>query len=999
MASRSLFSALVVVGVVVVGAESFNVVRADDAAQFDAAEIEFFEREIRPLLVEHCHDCHGAEDFEAGLRLTDRSSLLAGGDSGPAIVPGQPAESLLIEAIRYGPDSYQMPPDGKLPPEAIAALERWVERGAAWPGEMPASESAAASTTETDGDSDYWAFGPLASIVVPKVNDADWPGATIDYFILERLEAAGLTPAAPADRRTLIRRVTYDLIGLPPTPEEVAAFIDDNSDDAFAKVVDRLLDSPHYGERWGRHWLDLVRYAETYGHEFDYDIPGAFHYRDYVIRAFNADVPYDQFLIEHLAGDMLASPRRHPEEGFNESILATGFLHLGEAKHSPVDIRGDEAERIDNQIDVLSKTFLGMTVACARCHDHKFDPISAKDYYALAGFLQSSRYQQAFIDDPAPNLAVIQRIQQLLNERTELTRELELATTSSRQPTLQAPQSNVQSALPAMSPEQVLYAAFDGPDFESWHATGLAFGDEPVAAWEVAASGRALDGLRGGAAADSGRYAPQLSGVLRSPTFTVEHPRIWYRVAGQGTINAVVDSHRLIYGPLHGSLRLAIEQPHEFAWVSQDVTDYQGHKAYIEIIDDHRDAAILVDAIVFGGDEPPTEAPQPSSNDLSATTERDDAQSPVHATSRDSAILADLQAKLDAIDRQIETLRAQLKPSRRAPAMADGTPEDEHVHIRGSHRRLGDVVPRRLLTVLAGRSQEPLQDDCGRLALAHRMLTAARPLVARVIVNRIWHHHFGSGIVATCDNFGELGEPPSHPELLDYLAGRFIKEGWSLKALHRQLLISSTYRMSSRADAAAEQRDPTNRLLHRMPIRRLEAEAIRDGLLAVSGELGDAMFGPSVAPYLTPFMSGRGRPEKSGPLDGDGRRSVYISVRRNFLTPLLLAFDYPEPFSTMGRRGATNVPAQALILLNDPLVHALSEAWARRIVDGTASDTNERIRQMYERAFARLPTEVEQAAAAEFIEQRLVNSGRDELRAWAELCHVTFNLKEFIFIR
>lgn len=950
-------------------------------SQFQAQDIEFFERQIRPLLVEHCHDCHGPDANEGGLKLDARATILKGGDNGAAIKPGHPGESLLIEAIEYGPDGFQMPPDGKLPDEAIAALVKWVKIGAPWPGELPPTAEKDPGS-ESVLDRDLWAFHPLMNPSLPEIQDSSWPRQPIDYFILSRLEQEGLSPAEPADRRTWIRRVTFDLIGLPPSPEQVAAFITDDSPQALEQVVDRLLDSPQYGERWGRHWLDLVRFAETYGHEFDYDIPGAFRYRDYVIRAFNDDVPYDQFLTEHIAGDMLDEPRRHPVEGFNESILGTGFYHLGEGKHSPVDIRGDEAERIDNQIDVLSKTFLGVTVACARCHDHKFDPIATEDYYALAGFLQSSRYQQAFIDDPAPNLAIIDEIQRLQEERKALAFPVTTAN-ETKQGQIESDDLNVSTD--SQRSDDHTYATFDGQDFAPWYVTGLAFGTGPNSLESIVYSGRSLSGNVEGGLADSGRYAGQLQGVLRSPTFAIKHTRVWYRVMGQGTINTVVDSHRLINGPLHGSLRLKVDQPSQFAWLSQDLTDYQDHNAYIEIIDDG-DGAIVVDKVIFGGTEPPTDKPS-----IDGKSDSPAIANPPSETEHSKAIAE--------FDRRIAELRTQLRPSRRAPAMADGTPEDERVHIRGSHRRLGDVVSRRLLSVLAGDDQQPLDDDCGRLALANRMLNAGKPLVSRVMVNRVWQHHFGVGLVATSDNFGELGEEPMHPELLDYLAGQFIREGWSLKKLHRMLVLSSTYGMASRSPAAADEQDPTNQLLHRMPIRRLEGEAIRDSLLAVSGSLNLEMFGPSVPPYLTPFMSGRGRPQNSGPLDGNGRRSIYINVRRNFLTPFLLAFDYPEPFTTIGRRGASNVPAQALIMLNNPLVQSLSETWAKQIVQGQASDPSQRITGMYERAFSRLPSENELAAAMSFVDQRLQDHEGDEVRAWSDLCHVTFNLKEFIFIR
>ena len=370
-------------------------------------QLEFFEKQVRPLLAEHCYECHsvGAKKLQAGLLLDSREALITGGESGQALVPGEPDESLLVEAVRY--ESYEMPPKGKLPDEQIAIFERWVTMGAPWPDEAPPT----ASVERPDFDLEerkqtHWAWQPVQDPDRPAVENKEWPRSPIDAFVLADLEARGLQPAGDADRLAILRRLHLDLVGLPPSADEFDAFVDDRSEDAVAQVVDRLLDSPRFGERWGRHWLDLVRYAESRGHEYDNDVPNAFQYRDYVIRALNADVPYDQLVREHIAGDLLSEPRLHPEQGFNESILGTGFWFLGEWVHSPVDIRKDEADRFDNMIDVMSKTFLGATVACARCHDHKFDPISTADYYSLTGFLQSSDYRQVRFESIEQNRRV-----------------------------------------------------------------------------------------------------------------------------------------------------------------------------------------------------------------------------------------------------------------------------------------------------------------------------------------------------------------------------------------------------------------------------------------------------------------------------------------------------------------------------------------------------------------------------------------------------------------
>ncbi|HLJ09774.1 MAG TPA: DUF1549 domain-containing protein, partial [Planctomycetaceae bacterium] len=388
------------------------------AAEPSQGDVEFFENEVRPVLVQSCQKCHGDRKQEGGLRLDSREGLLKGGDSGPAVEAGKPDESLLVEAIGYAGD-IKMPPKGKLAGQQIAALTSWVKRGAPWPRDQiqvakPGEFNLAARKAK------QWVFQPLRSVTPPAVKNTLWPRSAVDRFILGHLEGLGLAPAPLADKRTLLRRVTFDLVGLPPTAAEIGAFLVDESPQAFERVVDRLLDSPHYGERWARHWLDLVRYAETCGHEFDFELPHAFEYRDYVIRAFNADVPYNQFVMEHIAGDLLPNPRLNPTDRGNESVIGTGFWYLGESTHSPVDVRADEATRIDNQIDVFGKAFLGQTLACARCHDHKFDAISTNDYYALSGYLQSSRFTVACIDDPQNRLAIVKQLEDLRCEERRL---------------------------------------------------------------------------------------------------------------------------------------------------------------------------------------------------------------------------------------------------------------------------------------------------------------------------------------------------------------------------------------------------------------------------------------------------------------------------------------------------------------------------------------------------------------------------------------------------
>ena len=952
----------------------------------DLSALEFFEREVRPLLVGRCQECHGEKKQKGDLRLDSRAATLAGGSTGPAVVPGKAGESLLVDAINYG-DLYQMPPKSKLPPSEIAVLTRWIEMGAPWPGDDRPKAAAKEGGFDLEARAKHWSFRPIRAPEPPEVLDDAWPKDAIDRFVLAALEARGLAPASEADRRTLIRRATFDLIGLPPDPAEIDAFLGDESPDAFEKVVERLLASPHYGERWGRHWLDLVRYAETAGHEFDYDLPGASGYRDYVIRALNVDLPYDQFVVEQVAGDLLGPPRRHPTEGFDESVLGTGFFSLGEGTHSPVDLREEEAQRLDNQIDVFSKTFLGLTVACARCHDHKFDAISTKDYYALAGYLQSSRFVQAFIDPPdrvAPAVSELKALKASLEDR--------FAMPSSRSP-------GERPETPRASDGSVLFEDFDGSDFRGWFVTGVAFGAGPSGAGEwrptQKASGRIGVSVPAGMA-HSGLVSDRLQGVLRSRTFAIEKPYIHYLAAGKGArLNLVVDGFEKIRSPIYGGLTTEVDADGT-KWHTQDVRMWIGHAAFIELADGAAvdftgarsrifpgDGFIAVDEIRFSDSSTPPAGPPPAA---------------FVPLGPDAGPSADRAASFVERYKQVE---ARIPEPTLALAITDGTARDEPVHVRGSHKTLGDVVPRRFLEAIAGCEQPAPERGSGRLELARRLVDPANPLTARVFVNRVWKGHFGEGIVKSPDDFGIMGVPPSHPDLLDHLATRFVAGGWSIKALHRTMMLSRTYRMQSRPDpgSEAERVDPSNVLLHRMNVRRLEAEAIRDAVLAVSGRLDRTPFGPSVLPHLTPFMDGRGRPGKSGPLDGDGRRSLYVNVRRNFLTPMFLAFDFPAPSSTMGRRNVSNVPAQALTLMNDPFVVQQARRWADRARSDPARPRPEVVSGLYLAAFGRPPTDAERSEALAFLDEQAAAYGSpDDPRAWADLCHVLINVKEFIFV-
>lgn len=935
-------------------------------AQPSAEDLEFFERKIRPVLAAQCYECHSvdSEKIKADLLLDSRAEILKGGDSGPSIVPGKPDESLLIESIRYTNVNLQMPPKTRLSEEQVADFEKWVTMGAPWPDEPPpkAGEKRNAFDLEARRKA-HWCWYPVEEVEPPAVEDQDWPLSPLDRFILADLEKEGLRPAEDADRRVWIRRVSFDLRGIPPTVEEIDAFVADASPEAHAKVVDRYLASSDYGVKWGRHWLDLARYAESYGHEFDYNIPHAWKYRDHIVRAFNQDIPHDQMIREAIAGDLLEQPRIDPASGLNESVAATGFWWLGEATHAPTDVRGDEAVRIDNQVDVFSKSFLGLTVSCARCHDHKLDAISDEDYYSLTGFLQSSRRELAPRDPGGRITSGVTRLRELQKQATA-------TVTASTEVT-------------ATDRPGVLWS-FDDGSAEGWHRSGEAFPERPTRAGpaEVALLPEATEPVPAGVW-HGGLLGQPLHGALRSPTFTLEKPELHLRLAATGRVKARVVIDGYFMGEFNALLFRGIELKDKgintdgkWAWkkIGGDLRKYVGHRVYLEFLDEG-DGYIALDEIAYQGGPNPPASVQPIA---------------------DPAVLAQVFKEARSIWKSMPAPDYVL-------AMTEGTPENDRLHIRGGHLNLGEELPRRFLTALGGEDVPTPENASGRLELAHQVASAENPMTARVQANRIWHHLTGRGLVATVDDFGVLGEEPSHPELLDWLAARFIEGGWSNKKMIRAIVLSRTYRMSclphpELKEGLIAETDPANELLHAFRVRRLTSEAVRDAILTVSGRLDPKLDGPSVPVHLTAFMDGRGKP-KSGPLDGAGRRSLYTAVRRNFLPPFHLAFDFPTPFSTMGRRSQSNVPAQSLVLMNDPFVAGQAGLWAKNLA--RESDQDARVRLAFLESLGREPQESEMAMIRDFLERQaeLHGTAPDDPKVWSDLCHLIFNKKEFIFLR
>ncbi len=960
-------------------------------------EIVDYNFHIRPILSNSCYVCHGPDEStrEADLRLDLRNAAIAKREGGGrAIAPGRPGRSLLIDRISSEDPEFRMPPpemNTVLSAREVALLKKWVNQGAEY--------------------KEHWAFLPL--------REPPPDAAGIDHFVDKRLADEGLEPAAPAAREALLRRVSYVLTGLPPSPGQVEAFAGGR---AYEDVVTDLLDSPRYGERWARHWMDLVRYAESKGHEFDYTIDNAWLYRDYLIRAFNQDVPYDQLIREHLAGDLLSSPRKNPERGYNESVIGTSYFYLGEGKHSPVDTRVDESERFENIIDVTSKTFLGLTVACARCHDHKFDPIPTTDYYSMYGMVESSRYAASPLlsSHYTAQLDTLRLLQE--DFRADIGRVWTRHVADARPVTsVTSRPENTRSGLPSLEPvaAEVLGDFRDGT-FDGWFPEGPALQRSSGSGAPMIRAGR-LDSLAAGYIT-SLHPTRGIPAALRSPTFTIERDSILVMAAGyKSTIRIVIDNLQLVQAPIHGGIIKAVETD-RLAPYMFDVEMWSGRKAYVEIIAgtyhnrDHitnlhqlnrNDSSYFDVAYAVAYDDGPAMLPPspPQKVDLGAS---------INAWAAGTASVPQIEALNDAMrtgalsrpnvqtyGTAVQQITARLEDVMHFVGLVDGDTVMSPVFERGNVRTLkGDPVPHRFLSVLDPTLTSFTESASGRLGFADAIVRPDNPLMARVMVNRLWHHALGAGIVTTVDDFGAQGALPTHPGLLDYLARRFKDLDYSVKGMLREIVMSNAFRRA----AGSVRSDPGNRLLSHYRIRRLEAETIRDALLAVSGRLDTTMYGPPVPIHLTEYMEGRGRPPVSGPLDGEGRRSVYVAVRRNFLSPMMLVFDMPIPFSTFGARNTSNVPSQSLTMLNDPFVANQAREWGARVAGMRELNFDSRIEYIYVTALSRPPEVDEVAQARAFIEQETARLGLNpdegwkHKEVWTAYCHVVFNLKEFVFL-
>lgn len=953
---------------------------AESEIQFSNADVEFFENKVRPLLVEHCLECHGTtpEKLRGGLRLTSRAEMIAGGDSGAAIVPGKPAESLLVESIHY--DSFEMPPRGKLSDSQIEILEKWIKMGA--PDPRKASASANSFQIDIQKGKSFWSFQPIARVQPKtKAQSQNWPISNIDQFIFESLAEHKLSPVADADRVTLLRRTYLALIGLPPTADEIERFVNsENSLDAdLAKVVDTLLASEHYGERWGRHWLDVARFAESSGGGRSLMFPYAWRFRDYVIEAYNKDKAFDQFVKEQIAGDLL--PFDSHDQRL-EQIVATGFLALGPTNYEQQDKELLTMEVIDEQVDTVGRAFLAMTLGCARCHDHKFDPIPMADYYAMAGIFKNTQSLvdgnvSSYVERSLATAEEQKRQNEFKVNVAKLTSKLKKSKTHLK--SLETEQTRFPGQIKRVDPKQLAGIVIDNKQAE---LTGQWTKSQYVASF-VGQEYIHDDGQPKGK--NAAVFAPEL------PMGGQYEVRLAYSAGGNRASNTPVT---IIHqdGIEKRIINQSQRPPIDGLFVSLGVYRFEANNvASVSISNDGTDGVVVADAVQFIlqtkqiAKNKGLSTENPATN-LVLADDNDDGQA---SNSQVSVELLQARKVVEDIDRELRKLKKQSPPpSGKAMSVKEkATIQDGHIHIRGSVRNLGEVVPRGFLQV-ACRQTPPVipAADSGRLQLAQWIANPDHPLTSRVYVNRVWRHLFGRGLVSTADNFGKMGQTPSHPELLDYLARRFTDEGWSTKKLVREIVLSRVFRLSSNPDALAMAADPENRLLWRATRRRVDAEVLRDSILAISGELDLSPGGLTIRKIVQYDLNYE---------FNTSRRSVYVPRFRNTILDLFEVFDIANPNLVVGHRNTSSLPTQALYLLNSPWVIDQSQLAAQRfLADVRSSSLEDKLELAYLRTLGRRPTKEETRLSQQHIE----SFGNDETKAWTSLFHSLFASLDFRYV-
>lgn len=926
---------------------------ASRAADGNPADAEFFEKKVRPLLVEKCLECHGGKDISKnGLKLTSRAAILQGGESGPAAVERKPTESLLVTAINYR-DAPRMPPKGKLSDDEIAILTRWVELGLPWPETTKTLTSSRSETTGTefvvtDEHRKFWSFRPMADPSLPKVKDETWPKTGIDRFLLEKLEAAGLKPSPPADKRTLLRRATYDLIGLPPTGDELQAFEQDQSPEAFAKVVDRLLASPRYGERWGRHWLDVARFADTkdgvlmYGD--DRVRPYAYTFRDYVIRAFNEDLPFDRFVHEQLAADRI-EPKVEPWH-----LAAMGFLTLGRMYDNNIP------DVIDDQIDTVTRGFLGLTVSCARCHDHKYDPVPTADYYSLYGVFAGSEspLELPLLDKPE-NFPGYEEFEKKAGPKREEIRKFVDDQFSLLLETNRARIGDYLVHVATTRPDPLETAVF----FNSLAPEDLR--PPVVGHWRRYIAARAVPE---DAVFSLWHELMPLTDVDFAKTAADVVTRWKTRPAGteKGQANPLVLS------------AFSAASPANRGEVAKTYGDL-----FKRVYEESKAAA---SGTASGAPSPASDAARQQILDVVIAPD-----SPAffvkshtwkHMSRQPKDQYGNLLRDLDKM-----AVQSSLAPPRGMVLNDSDKPFEPHIFIRGNASRFGPVVPRRFLAVLSPEKRDPFPHGSGRLDLAKAITSPENPLTSRVIVNRVWMHHFGEPLVATPNDFGLRSSPPTHPELLDHLARTFMADGWSLKKLHRRIMLSVAYQQSSQ-EQASNSTDPENRLLWRAHRRRLDFESMRDSLLAISGRIEHQTGGRPVDIVNDP---------------ANRRRTIYGLVDRQSLPALYRAFDFASPDQAAERRPQTTVPQQALFGLNSPFVREQVKSLVARTEVSSVAEPAGKVAALYRLIFLRAPTADEAALALRFLEApESTDPEKSQLSRWEQLAQVLLLTNEVMFV-
>ena len=1073
------------------------------AADPSPKAIEFFEKKVRPILVNRCLDCHSGDSEETDLRLDSRAAIIKGGLRGPSIIPGNPTKSFLMRALRHQ-ERLKMPPKEKLPQQEIATIAAWIKMGAPWPNSGKGSAAAGGAKGKKkkslEQQRDFWSLQALAPVPLPSVKKLQWVQTPVDRFVLAELEKRGIRPSAAANRRAWLRRVSYDLIGLPPSPDEVRDFILDKSPAAFAKVVDRLLASPRYGERWGRHWLDVARYADSNGLDENLSYANAFHYRDYVVAAMNKDKPFDQFVREQIAGDLM--PSQDPAESLERQI-ATGFLALGAKMLAEDDPTKMQMDIIDEQIDTLGRAFLGLTLGCARCHDHKFDPILTADYYALAGIFKSTKTMENFrvvakwFERPAATPALARRIAEAKKQIKAINKQI---ADKSRQYDVKFRQSlidrsdNYLLAANVTAERNAKIKSITNRITKRQKVAGVILREaedfnrgNQVKSFDGYGKGIGIIASRAGgnfveydiqvAKADNFdlllRYAAKQA---RPVELLVNGEKLKSNAAGMVTGSWYPDTQRWVVETRvrlkKGKNLLRIQRSQVFPHIDKilfvpermlgRVSQLAGTQEKRQMLQPdvvRRWSALLnrtrndaksvfadwhqLDRKLRGSSTSKVDAGkerlqfearrklaikyrqlfQAASNPKKAATKKlstakvaalkkilNDRRGPfaLPKNRRPYYAAEDRQVLVALAARKRKVTAAMPKNLQMAMGVTEGKSADVRIHIRGSHLTLGSRVERNIPVVFRPSKPQARWDRnrSGRLELARWISSDRNPLTSRVIANRLWRWHFGKGLVPSTDNFGRLGRRPSHQSLLNWLAGELVRNDWSLKSVHRAIVLSSTYQMDSRFREDANKKDPENRWMWRFQPRRMEAEAIRDGILYAAGQLDLRMGGTLLRVKNRAYVTTSGTSitdEYKHP-----RRSIYLPVVRSSLFEMFSTFDFADPTASNGDRSTTTVAPQALFMMNSQFMDEQAASLARRVLAANVQSDDSRLIRLYELTLNRAPVDEELSRGKLFLasirnlllsKQKPMKPKMVEQSAWKSLCRVLFSTSEFVYTR